>query len=63
MAENFHFPRKSGPPVSSTNQTDHHDITEILLKVTLTTINLHLRTICLHILKKKKNISIFAGSN
>jgi hypothetical protein len=27
-----------GPPVSSTNKTDHHDITEILLKVVLNTI-------------------------
>jgi hypothetical protein len=27
-----------GTPVSSTNKTDHHDITEILLKVTLNTI-------------------------
>ena len=27
-----------GPPVSSTNKTDHHDITEILLKVALNTI-------------------------
>ena len=27
-----------GPPVSSTNKTDHHDITEILLKVALSTI-------------------------
>ena len=27
-----------GPPVSSTNETDHHDITEILLKVALNTI-------------------------
>jgi hypothetical protein len=27
-----------GPPVSSTNITDHHDITEILLKVALNTI-------------------------
>ena len=26
-----------GPPDSSTNKTDHHDITEILLKVTLNT--------------------------
>jgi hypothetical protein len=25
-----------GTPVSSTNKTDHHDITEILLKVALT---------------------------
>ena len=27
-----------GPPVSSTNETDRHDITEILLKVALNTI-------------------------
>jgi len=27
-----------GPPVSSTNKTGHHDITEILLKVALSTI-------------------------
>jgi len=30
----------SETPVSSTNKTDHHDITEILLKVALNTINL-----------------------
>jgi hypothetical protein len=29
----------SGTPVSSTNKTDHYDITEILLKVALNTIN------------------------
>jgi len=29
----------SGTPVSSTNKTDHHNITEILLKVALNTIN------------------------
>ena len=28
-----------GSPVSSTNKTDRHDITEILLKVALNTIN------------------------
>ena len=28
-----------GTPVSSTNKTDHHDMTEILLKVALNTIN------------------------
>jgi hypothetical protein len=28
-----------GTPVSSTNKADHHDITEILLKVVLNTIN------------------------
>ena len=27
-----------GPPVSSTNKTDRHDVTEILLKVALNTI-------------------------
>jgi len=30
-----------GTPVSSTNKTDHHDITEILLKVVLNTISLN----------------------
>jgi hypothetical protein len=30
-----------GTPVSSTNKTDRHDITEILLKVELNTINLN----------------------
>jgi hypothetical protein len=28
-----------GPPVSSTNKTERHDITEILLKVALNTIS------------------------
>jgi hypothetical protein len=28
-----------GTPVSSTNETDHHDITEKLLKVALNTVN------------------------
>jgi hypothetical protein len=28
-----------GTPISSTNKTDRHDITEILLKVALNTIN------------------------
>jgi hypothetical protein len=28
-----------GTPVSSTNKTDRHDITEIVLKVVLSTIN------------------------
>jgi hypothetical protein len=30
-----------GTPVSSTNKTDRHDTTEILLKVALNTINLN----------------------
>jgi hypothetical protein len=34
----FHLYHFSGPPVSSTNKTDRHDITEILLKVALSTI-------------------------
>jgi hypothetical protein len=34
-----HLIRNSpGPPLSSTNNTDHHDTTEILLKVALNTI-------------------------
>jgi hypothetical protein len=33
-----------GPPVSSTNKTDLHDIAEILLKVTLNIITLTLNT-------------------
>jgi hypothetical protein len=41
----FHFPFffrwfSLGTPVSSTNKTDCHDITEILLKVALNTITL-----------------------
>ena len=31
-----------GTPVSTTNKTDHHDITEILLKLVLNTITLTL---------------------
>ena len=38
-------------PVSSTNKTDRHDITEILLKVALSTINLTLN----FILEKKRS--------
>ena len=33
-----------GTPISSTNKTDRHDITEILLKVALNTINLYSHT-------------------
>ena len=32
-----------GPPVTSTNINDHHDRTEILLKVALNTMNHHLK--------------------
>ena len=34
-----------GTPVSSTNKTDHHDITEILLKVALNTINQSIKSV------------------
>ena len=51
-----------GPPVSSTNKTDHHDKTEILLKVALNTINhqstiLHLQKIFLQYTESKPNSS------
>jgi hypothetical protein len=36
-----------GTPVSSTNKTDRHDITEILLKVALNTINQNPRKMAL----------------
>ena len=32
-----------GTPVSSTNKTDHYDITEVVLKVALNTINLNIK--------------------
>jgi hypothetical protein len=43
--------------VSSTNKTDHHDITEILLKVALNTINqtinrLHKKYECLNFIEQ-----------
>jgi hypothetical protein len=42
-----------GTPVSSTNKTDHHDITEILLKVALNTITLTLTLESFECEKKK----------
>jgi hypothetical protein len=36
-----------GTPVSSTNKTDRHDVTEILLKVALNTINHQYHIICM----------------
>jgi hypothetical protein len=36
-----YFVTYDSTPVSSTNKTDDHDITEILLKVSLNTINLN----------------------
>jgi hypothetical protein len=38
----------SGNPVSSINNTDHHDITEILLRVALNTITLTLIVITMN---------------
>ena len=42
-----------GTPVSSTNKTDHHDITEILLKVALNIINRKLCILCKNSSQKK----------
>jgi hypothetical protein len=36
-----------GTPVSSTNKIDRHDVTEILLKVALSTINHQYHIICM----------------
>jgi hypothetical protein len=47
-----------GPPVCSTNKTDRHDVTEILLKVTLNTIkptNQILQTWCINCRKPAAN--------
>ena len=41
----------SGMPVSSINNTDHHDIAEILLKAALNTINQELDLLDFKILK------------
>ena len=46
-----------GSPVSSTNKTDRHDITEILLKVAIITINHNL------ILLNNMNINILLLMN
>ena len=43
-------------PVSSTNKTDRHDITEILLKVVLNTITLTLKPSNKNLLSIKKNL-------
>jgi hypothetical protein len=48
-----------GTPVSSTNKTDHHDITEILLTVAFTTIN-QTKPICLYKFTKiEKRIKLY----
>ena len=38
-----------GPPVSSTNKTERHDITEILLKVTFSTIHYQPLHCCMNV--------------
>jgi hypothetical protein len=55
-----------GTPVSSTNKTDHYDITEIVLKVVLSTINLSLNHIrkCIAnftLLEHASSPSVFSG--
>ena len=40
-------------PVSSTNKTDHNDITETFLKVALNTINSNLEVLCIYTAYKK----------
>jgi len=52
-----------GTPVSSTNNTDRHDITEILFKMALNTINQSINHICtLKLLQMHiKNIKIMYG--
>ena len=41
LGDSLSVTRDTGTPVSSTNKTYHHDITEILLKVALNTISLN----------------------
>ena len=49
----------SGPPVSSTNKTDCHDITEILLKVAFNTIKQTYKHTYRNSWEETKNIDIF----
>jgi hypothetical protein len=48
-----------GTPVSSTNKTDCHDITEVLLKVALNTITLTIIRPYYQLVDIKKKIPIF----
>jgi hypothetical protein len=54
------FPR---PPVSSTNKTDRHDVTEILLKVALNTIKQTNKNFFLPTCLKAKLKTIFTCPN
>ena len=51
-----------GTPVSSTNKSDRHDITEILFKVALNTINHHPTTTNLSIMYIRSRSRILPGS-
>jgi hypothetical protein len=48
-------------PVSSTNKTDRHDITEILLKVALNTINESVSTYLIYLTNIGKSTSGLGG--
>jgi hypothetical protein len=50
-------------PVSSTNKTDRHDITEILLKVPLNIINCNINLYCLVILAPLNPLPYICGLN
>jgi hypothetical protein len=54
LYQSFEFKYDPGTPVSSTNNADRYDITEILLKVALSTINLSLSHI-----RKFINVNIY----
>jgi hypothetical protein len=51
-----------GIPVSSTEKTDHHDITEILLKVALSTINHNKPSIHVYYMSMLESLSILIYS-
>ena len=51
-----------GTSVSSTNKTDRHDITEILLKVALNIITLTLKILCTDISKTKLMLKLLLKS-
>jgi hypothetical protein len=46
-----------GTPVSSTNKTDRHDVTEILMKVALNTISQQYHIICMQNIYHNQSIA------
>ena len=50
-----------GPPVSSTNKTDRHNIAEILLKVVLNTIKPTKLLICFNRIDRQHEINVISG--